>query len=496
MDRSSDISNTLPPRYDETMRRDASRVRDDLKDNHSMINLHADQIQALINNLTNAQPANTSTVVTQTQSTSLDQPSPVSQSTISRVWAWMVGESQPAVAATHIQRTPNQRTPNQKTSTNTTSTYRPQVRERPSEGTHIYTRISTDTIHRPRRPINTTSTYRSPSTGTTDIYTKRSTDTTYRQKPSTGTTNSRMPKSTVEKNLQDLKARLSDMKDQITLRLNNSIQLKVSVQLPGDSVNRLPICEGSKGDVIKVSSLLPATLQKSLGVSTILDLLKQEYPELTSDMGLYETTEIPKFVFSTSVPLNDESKGNFFPELEARGKIAYLAWDSSGSCIGKGFKEQSTETKCKVLPKKGETFSGLALSQANLEGIEKATGVSAHFLASKVTIIGILIADSIKKEDNRRFASRGGEESFVCMEKSRLCLSSTASKSRDHTSFGMLGVQGAKVSDDAKNLSDRQCEGQKTLFCLEIVPQFSSKKCPVDEDMLKMATEVVPEEHR
>lgn len=472
------------------MREDPSRVHDDLKKDHSIADLSADQIQALINNLTNAQPANTPTVLTQAQSTSMDnvQQIPVSQSITSRMWDWVFGESQPAVVATHIQRTPNQRTPNQKTSTNTNSTYtRPQVRrERPSEGTHIYPRISTDASHRPRRPISTTSTYttstyRSPSTGTTDIYTKLS----------TGPTNSRMPQSTVEKNLQDLKERLSDMKDQITLRLNNSIPLKVSVQLPGEHVNRLPICEGSEGDVIKVSSLLPATLQKSLGVSTILDLLKQEYSELTSDMGLYETTEIPKFVFSTSVPLNDEGKGNFFPELEARGKIAYLAWDSSGSCIGKGFKEQSTETKCKVLPKKGETFSGLALSQANLEGIEKATGVSAHFLASKVTIIGILIADSIKKEDNRRFASRGGEESFASMERPRDCLSSRASKSRDHTSFGMLGVQGAKVSDDGKNLSDRKCGGQKTLFCLEIVPQFSSKECPVDEDMLTMATEVV-----
>ncbi|KAG6559212.1 hypothetical protein RHABOEDO_000582 [Candidatus Rhabdochlamydia oedothoracis] len=252
-------------------------------------------------------------------------------------------------------------------------------------------------------------------------------------------------------------------------------------------------------DTIDLSAPLPATLQKSEECTTILSLLKASFPKLTS-LSLFPK-EIPRFVVSSLIPLNQEGKGNFFPQIESEGQIAYIAWDSSGSQIAKGFKEKT----CDILLKNKEAFCGVGLSQANLEGIEEGAGVSAHFMTSKVTVIGILIESPVPTQssswwlsdgrvtDDRRIAcdSDSDEDNLGCDVPTGVISRGPSSRNID-TTFGMLGVQGASVSSNSPNLWDRPKKPRETLhpFCLEIVPQFSSEETPVHEKDLEIAVDM------
>lgn len=195
-------------------------------------------------------------------------------------------------------------------------------------------------------------------------------------------------------------------------------------------------------------------------------------------MNSYET-KIPRVVFSAPVPVNHENKGHFFPQIETKGEIAYIAWDSSGSRVAKGF----VDKKCNVLFENGETFSGVALSEANLEAIEKGAGVSDHFMTAKVTIIGILVVKSSKHDWSQKKVE---SDSFDDFDSQLVC------DGPSHTPFGMLGCEGDRVSDVQKDLSDREKRAGEQLipFCLEIAPQFSSEGFPVKEDDLLMAIEM------
>ncbi|VHO03895.1 hypothetical protein [Candidatus Rhabdochlamydia sp. T3358] len=314
--------------------------------------------------------------------------------------------------------------------------------------------------------------------------------------------------SVVEKNFQDLQEKLSSLSRQISFKVDNQ-ELKLCVRAPEVSRNsggNLPIffMEDIK-DTIDLSASLPATLQ-GLGCTSILDLLKANFPRLTSSSFFNKETKIPRFIFSSPIPLNHEGKGNFFPQIESEGQIAYIAWDSSGFHLAKGFKEKT----CDILLENKEAFCGVALSQANLEGIEKGAGVSAHFMTSKIMVIGILVIKLPTSTQSwwlggGRISSDGPElpSRVACDSVSGfrdLCrddLNERGLSSRsNHTTFGMLGVQGASVSSAKQDLSDRFKNHEERLipFCLEIVPQFSSKQNPVQKDDLVMAIETLFQE--
>jgi hypothetical protein len=279
--------------------------------------------------------------------------------------------------------------------------------------------------------------------------------------------------SILQKNLKYIKEKLPLPKGIRFILEDKELHIKV---LASEGNIRLPILEGKAQDIMELSFPLPSTLQKQ-GFSTILDLLKKEFPKLTASSFFNEETKIPKFVFSSAIPVNEENKGNFFPQIEAEGEIAYVAWDSSGSRIARGFVEET----CSVLFENAETFSGVALSTENFEGIEKGAGVSDHFMASKITIIAILVVKSSRFDwqQNRIETDSFDDSSLVCDGPS-------------HTPFGMLGCQGVNVSSNQKDLSDRKKRaGEKLIpLCLEIVPQFSSERFPVKEDDLLMAIEM------
>ncbi|HEV3270030.1 MAG TPA: hypothetical protein VGZ69_05215 [Candidatus Rhabdochlamydia sp.] len=308
-------------------------------------------------------------------------------------------------------------------------------------------------------------------------------------------------KSVVKKNFQDLQ-RLSSLDKQIRFKVSDQ-ELKLRVKAPEVSADLPVFFRKDIKDTIDLSAPLPATLQKPGECTTILDLLKASFPQLTSSPFFNKETKIPRFVFSSPIPLNHENKGNFFPQIASEGQIAYIAWDASASQIAKGFKEET----CDILLKNEEAFCGVALSQANLKGIEKGAGVSAHFMTSRVTVIGILVTKPPARTqsywlDGGRVGydgprlSRGvvSDSSFAEYPEGRLI--SRGSSKGEMTSFGMLGVQGATVSNVKGNLSDRgKREGEKLIpFCLEIVPQFSSEENPVREDDLVMAIEALIQE--
>ncbi|MEK7339759.1 MAG: hypothetical protein WBD50_03630 [Candidatus Rhabdochlamydia sp.] len=304
--------------------------------------------------------------------------------------------------------------------------------------------------------------------------------------------------SVVEQNFQDLKEKLFFLRRKISFKVDNQ-ELKLCIKAPEVSRNRgedLPVFfREDIEDTISLSAPLPATLQKHKGCTTILSLLRKEFPLLTKSV-FWEETEIPRFVFSSSIPLNHEDKGKFFPQIESEGQIAYIAWDSSGSKIAKGFKEKIGD----ILLKGKEAFCGVVLSQTNLKGIEKGSGVSAHFMTSKITVIGILVTKSPTYTrswwlDGSRIACDGPElpSRVVCdglpSEGDSI---SRGPSGNEMTTFGMMGVQGTSVSHAKEDLPDRlkSDEEKLTPFCLEIVPQFSSKQNPVQKDDLVMAIDM------
>lgn len=294
--------------------------------------------------------------------------------------------------------------------------------------------------------------------------------------------------SIVQKNLQGIKKEFSSLPNGIRFMLESK-ELHVKVLTPEGNI-KLPILERRVKDIVELSSLLPSTLQEQ-GSSTILDLLKKEFPKLTSSSFFNKETKIPRFVFSVPIPVNYENKGNFFPQIEAEAEaeaeIAYIAWDSSGSRIARGFAKKT----CDVLFENGETFSGVALSEANLEGIENGAGVSDHFMTSKVTIIGILIVKS-SKYDWQQNRVEGDSFDDASFDSRRANFHLACDGPSGHTPFGMLGCQGASVSEVQEELPDREKRaGEKLIpFCLEIIPQFSSKENPVLKDDLVIAIEM------
>lgn len=302
--------------------------------------------------------------------------------------------------------------------------------------------------------------------------------------------------SVVEKNFQDLQERLSSLSKQIEFEVDGQ-KLKLCVKAPEVEGNLPIFCVKDIKDItidsptISLSEKLPATLQKQERCVTILDLLRKELPLITQSLFKQET-KIPRFVVSSPIPLNQEGKGSFFPQIVSEGQIAYIAWDSSGSQVAKGFKEKT----CDILLKNKEAFCGVALSEANLEGIEKGAGVSAHFMTSKVTVIAVLVTESSKFSQSVWFDGRvacdidSDEDNLCCDAPTRLIARGPSSKNT--TTFGMLGVQGASISSNSPNLWDRSKKPRETLhlFCLEIVPQFSSENTPVDKKNLKEAIEM------
>lgn len=293
----------------------------------------------------------------------------------------------------------------------------------------------------------------------------------------------------VEKNLQDIQAQFSSMSKRLICKLDDQ-ELILRVKAP--EVNSdLPIMENidEKGNFVKSSinllSLLPTTLQKPGSIVTILDLLKEEFPRLALSNLI---TEIPKRTFTVPIPVNQEGKGNFFPQIEVDGQIAYVAWDSSGSRIARGF----TEKTCDVLLENNEAFCGAVLSQNNLEAIEEGAGVAAHFLTSKVTVIGILVTKPSSQDWVNRLVCDGPSSLEIDSFDDREFSSFNSVCPKGLTTFGVLGVQGASVLSDQNDLPDRlKREGEKLIpFCFEIIPQFSSKERPVNRDDLEMAMDM------
>ena len=303
--------------------------------------------------------------------------------------------------------------------------------------------------------------------------------------------------SVVRKNFKYLQERLSSsLGKQISFKLYDQNQvnyqeLKLRIKAPEVSSDVPIFLREDIKDTIGLSEPLLATLQKSEECTTILNLLQVNFPKLTSSFFNKET-KIPRFIVSSPIPLNQEGKGNFFPQIESEGQVAYIAWDSSGSQIAKGFKEKT----CDILLKNKEAFCGVGLSQADLEEIEEGAGVSDHFITSKVTVIGILVAKPLTYIQS--WWLNGGiiacdsdsDEDSRCSDV--LIARGPLSRS-DPTTFGMLGIQGATVSSHLQNLPDRPKKLEETLypFCLEIVPQFSSKQNPVKEEDLVMAVEAL-----
>ena len=301
--------------------------------------------------------------------------------------------------------------------------------------------------------------------------------------------------SVVKKNFQDLQ-RLSSLNKQIRFKVEDQ-ELGLCIKAP--EVNRdLPILFMKNiKDTIDLSEPLPGKLQKAEKCTTILDLLRASFPQLTSFSFFNKDTKIPRFVTSSPIPLNYENKGNFFPQIESEGQIAYIAWDSSSSQIAKGFKEKT----CDILLKNKEAFCGVALSQANVKRIEEV-GESAYFMTTKVTVVGVLITklpaytqswwlgDGRIACDGPGLSSRIASDSYIA-ECSDHVISRSLSKG-EMINFGMLGVQGISVSNAKQELPDRfKNRGEKLIpFCLEIIPQFSSEENPVQKDDLVMAIDM------
>lgn len=273
--------------------------------------------------------------------------------------------------------------------------------------------------------------------------------------------------------------------------------------------NRLPIMESTHKDNIGLFSTLPDRLQQSLKVTTILSLLKQKFPKLTQSIC---EKEIPRHVFAVPVPLNQEKRGNFFPEIEVDdGLIAYIAWDTSGRKLAHGLKKKKCAILLKDMFENNTAFCGEMLSQENFEGIEKGTGLSAYFMTAKVTVIGIFIPEVMNKAsgikswadelacDGFDLIERGGhsfkQRELACDNPSQSLRErgGGSSLSSTDTTFGMLGVHGAKVVTNQEiNVPDRCLEaGEKpSLFCLEFVPKFHSNTNPVTKDDLEMAIDM------
>lgn len=307
----------------------------------------------------------------------------------------------------------------------------------------------------------------------------------------------------VERNFRDLQRLKCFLNTKINFKLydlNQKDYQELTLQIKAPEVGSdLPIFfREDLTDTIGLSDPLPFTLQESMNCATILDLLKTNFPKLTASSFFNKETKIPRFVVSSPIPLNQEDKGNFFPQIKSEeGEIAYLAWDSSGSQIAKGFKENT----CDILFDDKEAFCGVALSQDNLKGIEKGAGVSAHFMTSKVIVIGILVTKSPTCKQSLSWYLGGERIRLACEESdssdddnlsydSGLIARGPSSRS-DLTTFGMLGIQGAAVASYLQNLPDRSGRSEVLHpFCLEIVPQFSSEQNPVQEDDLIMAIDM------
>ena len=296
--------------------------------------------------------------------------------------------------------------------------------------------------------------------------------------------------SIVEANFQDLQARFRLTKTPCTIILKDQ-RLDLCIKAP-EVNSHLPIVQSSYTDTICLSTPLPNTLQKNLGITTILDLLEQTFPNLISSNNL-ELENVRKVVVAAAIPLNAEGKGNFFPQVKIHGQsgeIAYVAWDSSGLDIAQGF----TRGKCDILLEGNKAFCGAVLSQGTLLEVEKTVGASANFMASKVTVMGILIPQARQSAFNtdfeREFLFSGDLVRSVAT--GRLIERGPSRSSSDDTTFGMLGVQGTRVPVTKGLLLDRSLHSweEPILFCLEILPQFSSEETPVTEDDLKMAIDM------
>ena len=233
----------------------------------------------------------------------------------------------------------------------------------------------------------------------------------------------------LKENFQDLQNRFSCQEgldvciaEVFRFCLSDEEAIDIRIKVPGLDEN-LPIFIKNITDSIDIAATLPEALHRE-GFVSILHLLKRSFPKLTQNLK----DEMPRCVFSCPIPLNHEDRGMFFPQIELRKELAYVAWDSSG--IVRGFKKKAFD----VVLKSGEAFS--ALPQRDL------------FRAPKVTMIGILIINSL----------------------------SVGSNSRDHEESVDLNVF---FGDE--DLPDRELrqEEQAFPFCIEIVHLGSSEQNPV-----------------
>lgn len=94
--------------------------------------------------------------------------------------------------------------------------------------------------------------------------------------------------SIVQKNLQDIKQRFSSLPKGIRFMLEEK-ELHITVLTP-ERNSKLPILEKGLKDLMDLSSPLPNTLQKERSF-TVLDLLKQEFPKLTSSSFFNKETK-------------------------------------------------------------------------------------------------------------------------------------------------------------------------------------------------------------
>jgi hypothetical protein len=302
--------------------------------------------------------------------------------------------------------------------------------------------------------------------------------------------------SVVEQNFKDLQDRFSCSKGYRTessFTLSSAypdLCLHVRSADIEENNNYLPIKESRCLGTIDLSSPIPPTLQKAYRVRSISDLIKQQFPQLA---GSIQGQKISKFVFSVPIPLDRENKGSFFPEIVVpSGYIAYLAWDSSGLQLSQGFKEGF----CEILLEDSKAFCGTALSQQNLQGIEKGAGVSGYFMSTKVTVMGIFIPKSSEVNSSRIESSFYDREVLIdgafAAEPSQGPLRSRGASGSSYTPFGMLGIQGARVDSSRMDVSDKhiRIDEKPLIFCLEIVPQFSSRENPVTDEDLEVAIEI------
>ncbi|VHO03894.1 hypothetical protein [Candidatus Rhabdochlamydia sp. T3358] len=244
----------------------------------------------------------------------------------------------------------------------------------------------------------------------------------------------------VKKNFRDLQTRFPYQQEPEVViredfRLSSSIKemINIRIRMPGLNEN-LPIFMKNITDSIDITATLPDALHREDFVS-ILHLLKRNFPKLTQNLK----DEMSRHVFSCPIPLNHEDRGRFFPQIELGEELAYVVWNSSG--IVRGFKKKAFD----VVLKSDEAFS--ALPQIN------------PFVASKVTMIGIFIINSLSIGSNRP----NYEESVDL-----------------NVFFGN------------EDLPDRELRpGEQLLpFCLEIVPLGSSEQNPVQKNDLIMAIDM------